>query len=97
MVSHASHISLYTPQDALYDIVKWQIPLAFLVALIGVIYLRLTTDTFITPVGGFTREHGYFVVGFITMCWISTACVFVCLDLLIVPPVFALLHLVNGI
>jgi hypothetical protein len=89
------HIQGYTSLDAVYDIVKWQIPLAFLVAVMGVIYVRLTTETFIAPAGGMTRAHGYFCVGFVTMCWISTACVFVCMDLLIIPPVLALCRLLN--
>jgi hypothetical protein len=79
----------YTAYDATFDIVLWQVPVALVVALLGVCYILMTHNALpIPPIWNVNRAC--FLLGYITTCWLSSVMVFLCLDMLILPPLFAM-------
>jgi hypothetical protein len=80
-------LEIYTDYDAVHDIILWQIPSAFLIALLAVIYM-LSTHSF--PV---YREYSLFVFGYILTCFLTTYFVFLCVYVVVLPPLFSLVRL----
>lgn len=80
----------YTEYEAVYDIVFWQFFVAFFVAIAGVVHsLPLWR-------GGVVPEAKLIitVIGFIFLCWFTTFLLLICLDMLFLPPIFAVLRLI---
>ena len=80
----------YTEYEAVYDIVFWQFFVAFLVAIAGVIHsLPMWRHG-----AGLTAQLVITVIGFIFLCWFTTFLLLICLDMLLLPPIFAVLRLI---
>ena len=90
--NHHMTLEIYTEYDAVHDIILWQIPAAFLIALLAVIYM-LSTHSFPVSVGTSRWEYSLFVFGYILTCFLTTYFVFLCLDAVLLPPLFSLVRL----
>lgn len=81
----------YTEYDAVYEIVFWQFFVSLVVAMGGMVHNfsfsnRHILDLVMLPT----------VVGFFCLCWFTTFMLFVCLDMLMLPPLFSLVRLVSS-
>jgi hypothetical protein len=81
----------YTEYDAVYEIVFWQFFVSLVVAVLGIVHnipypTRWHLALSILPT----------VVGFFCLCWFTTFMLFVCLDMLMLPPLFSLVRLVSS-
>lgn len=84
----------YTPSDAVYDIVLWQMPVAVVFALVGACYIATVVYPFPVPMGVvWNVDRACFLLGCLTSCWMSCVGIFLCLDMLVLPPVLAMLRL----
>jgi hypothetical protein len=73
----------YTEYDVVYTVVSWQLPVAFLVAVLGVIItLRQNHLSALRSI--------FFVPGFVGVCWLSNFLILICLDMLLLPPLLSL-------
>jgi len=79
----------YTEQDAMLYIVAWQIPAAFMFAVRGV-WCELAQGRFKTSCA---QYQVVFATAFLMFCWVTTVAILVFLDMLILPPLFALIRL----
>lgn len=84
----------YTPSDAVYDIVLWQMPVAVVFAVVGMCYITTMVYPFPVPLGvGWNVDRVCFFLGCLTSCWMSCVGVLLCLDLLVLPPILAIFRL----
>ena len=81
----------YTERDAAWDIIMWQIPAAFVFACAGV-SREVLLGSFFTR-GYPMLNYASFVVTFLLLCWASTTAILLVLDMLLLPPLFALIRL----
>jgi hypothetical protein len=81
----------YTEYDAVYDIVFWQFIVSLLVAVAGVVH----SVPFHRPAFQCV-DILLAIVGFLCLCWFTTFMLFVCLDMLLLPPLFSLMRLVSN-
>jgi hypothetical protein len=83
----------YTEQDAMLHVIAWQIPAALMFAITGVWF-----EFFRGRIpSGCIRFQVIFVIGFLMLYWITTAAILVCLDMLLLPPLFALIRLSHSL
>ena len=81
----------FTEQDAVWDIIAWQIPAAFVFACAGV-FRELLLGHFLGN-GVSMQYYVLFVISFLLLCWVSTTVILLVLDMLLLPPLFALIRL----
>jgi hypothetical protein len=76
----------YTEYDVVYTVVSWQLPVAFILALLGVtVTLRQNGLSIVKSI--------FFVPGFIGLCWLSNLLILICVDMLVLPPLLSLYKL----
>jgi hypothetical protein len=77
---------IYTEYDVAYTVVSWQLPVAFIVALLGaIITLRQNQFSALKTI--------FFIPGFVGLCGISNFLILLCLDMLLLPPLLSLYKL----
>ncbi len=79
----------YTEYEAVYDIVFWQFFVALVVAIAGVVHSLPFPNRW-----HLALEILPTVVGFLCLCWFTTFLGFICVDMLLLPPLFSVLRLI---
>ena len=81
----------FTEYDAVYEIVFWQFFVSLVVAVGGMVHSIPCPTRWHLALGILPT-----VVGFFCLCWFTTFMLFVCLDMLVLPPLFSLVRLVSS-
>ena len=84
-------MEIYTETDAAYDIIWWQIPAAFLLALLLVVYMIYSRSFEIKMET--TWGYLFVIVTCVLNLYLHVCAAFFCLDMLVLPPLFALVKM----
>ena len=77
----------FSERDAFLHVIEWQIPTAFMVAVTLVFWCAWAI-----PFRDFHARVVISVIGAVLLCWAFTAVILIFLDMLLLPPLLALIR-----
>ncbi len=84
-------MEIYTEVEATYDILWWQIPAAFLLAVLVVVYMIYTRSFEIREESAW--KYSFVVITCVLSLYLHVGAALLCLDMLVLPPLFSLVKM----